>query len=616
MWPLYAVSQNTSKIGRFSADVVVGCAPLTINITQLDNFGNISRQYIYEPGIPVTNSPTHTFSTPGVYNIVQVIGLDVNPKTDTLAITVHSPDLPQVTVANCRDFAASVRAPNGPYDYYRVYYTPAFSVDVPAGQYAQPYDFGAAGTYNVRVKGYYNGGNEACGEVTVAINTLQNPSQPVLNTVQTFGDGTMLLSATFNPGISYVLQVAENGGAYTELPLVFQGSQLLVNQLNPQSSNYCFRLAAYDPCNAAYYYSNVICHASLTASFQEFRNVLSWNVFGAGATSFEIIRNAAPLYQASAGQTTAYADSSLVCNTDYCYQLRVNYPGGAAISEEVCGVSFEEQNLPPVTSIYSTYQNDDLLIRWSGGRQLSNPEFRAIFSTDGTSFSTGAQFSGDVTEQLISNSQFLRNSYFYTLQYSDECDNLSPPGPLTRPVFLKAVERGPNQFDLQWNQYLPLTDGVRQYFVELWDADMNNLATMEVWDPSFFNLRLTSDYSQVAWVTVRAEGFGADAGFVSRSNRRPLAFHSDLYLPTAFTPDGDGLNDEFGVLGPEVTEFSFRIYNRWGQLVFATNEQARGWNGVFNGQRSPQGTYLYFIEGKDAGGRLIKKNGNFVLLRN
>lgn len=609
-------AQNTSRIGRFSANKVIGCAPLTINITELDDFGNISRQYQYEQGLAVTNTPAHTFNTPGVYDIVQIVQNEI-PRTDTLTIIVNSPDIPQVTVANCRNFSASVKAPEAAYDYYRVYYTATDSTDVVAGAYATPYDFGVAGSFQVRVKGFYDGGNDSCGEATVTINTLLELTDPTLNSIQTFDDNSMLLSASFSTGISYILEMsADNGVSYSEIPLTFQGTQLLVDQLTPQVNNYCFRLAAYDPCNDEFYYSNTLCHASLSVSFEQYRNLLNWNTPGLGSSSYEIIRNDISYQQSSSVQSTQYADSTLVCNTDYCYQLRVNYPGGFALSQVVCGTSFEVQNLSPVTGMYATYQNDGLFLRWSGGERPASPVFQVAYSSNGQNFSEGNTFSSDVDEQLLSDSRFLQNSYLYSIQYADECGNISPPGAVVRPVFLEAAQIESNLWELSWNQYEPLTDGVRQYFAELWDADMALLATFEVWDPTFYELRLTSELSNAAWVTVRAEGFGADSGFESTSNRRPLAFQSDLYVPSAFTPNGDGLNEELGVIGPEVSGFSFRIFNRWGELVFSTTEQPRGWNGVYRGTRAPQGTYIYFIEATDTEGRQIKKSGNFVLLTN
>lgn len=67
-------------------------------------------------------------------------------------------------------------------------------------------------------------------------------------------------------------------------------------------------------------------------------------------------------------------------------------------------------------------------------------------------------------------------------------------------------------------------------------------------------------------------------------------------VPSAFTPNGDGINDIFKVLGTEsVDRFEFAIYNRWGQLVFKTSDPLHGWDGTFHGIAQPQDAYVYDV---------------------
>lgn len=65
-------------------------------------------------------------------------------------------------------------------------------------------------------------------------------------------------------------------------------------------------------------------------------------------------------------------------------------------------------------------------------------------------------------------------------------------------------------------------------------------------------------------------------------------------VPTAFSPNNDGLNDVFGIISPSTLPvFLLQIYNRWGQLVFSTNTQHEQWDGTLNGKKVPQGTYIW-----------------------
>ena len=69
-----------------------------------------------------------------------------------------------------------------------------------------------------------------------------------------------------------------------------------------------------------------------------------------------------------------------------------------------------------------------------------------------------------------------------------------------------------------------------------------------------------------------------------------------LYIPNAFTPNDDGLNDSFGALGYGVKEYHLIIYNRWGELIFESEEQSTQWDGTYHGQKAPVGSYVYSID--------------------
>lgn len=87
------------------------------------------------------------------------------------------------------------------------------------------------------------------------------------------------------------------------------------------------------------------------------------------------------------------------------------------------------------------------------------------------------------------------------------------------------------------------------------------------------------------------------------------------FMPNAFTPNNDGVNDCFGIKnwGP-VTEFEFSIYNRWGERVFYTKDANTCWNGNFKATAQIPGVYSYMINAKNACG-VIKKSGIVTLVR-
>jgi len=89
-----------------------------------------------------------------------------------------------------------------------------------------------------------------------------------------------------------------------------------------------------------------------------------------------------------------------------------------------------------------------------------------------------------------------------------------------------------------------------------------------------------------------------------------------LALPNAFSPNGDGENDVLRVLGSQyVQNIELRIYNRWGQQVFYTNQKEQGWDGTFKGQPAPLGVYAYTLQAILQNGEVIHKKGNVTLKR-
>lgn len=75
-----------------------------------------------------------------------------------------------------------------------------------------------------------------------------------------------------------------------------------------------------------------------------------------------------------------------------------------------------------------------------------------------------------------------------------------------------------------------------------------------------------------------------------------------LMVPNVFTPNGDGMNDEFRVAYRSIKEFHCWVYNRWGHLVYSWDDPAKGWDGTINGRPAPEGAYYYVIRalGTDA----------------
>ena len=98
-----------------------------------------------------------------------------------------------------------------------------------------------------------------------------------------------------------------------------------------------------------------------------------------------------------------------------------------------------------------------------------------------------------------------------------------------------------------------------------------------------------------------------------------MVIYSSCYLavPTAFTPNGDGKNDVFGVLNAVKAEnLELLVFNRWGQAVFKTGNWKQGWDGKVNGVPQPTNVYVWFLRytNRDTKKR-VEQKGTVALIR-
>jgi gliding motility-associated-like protein len=90
----------------------------------------------------------------------------------------------------------------------------------------------------------------------------------------------------------------------------------------------------------------------------------------------------------------------------------------------------------------------------------------------------------------------------------------------------------------------------------------------------------------------------------------------EIYVPSAFTANGDGLNDLLYVIPAGIKVFHyFSIYNRWGQLAFTTSNPAVGWDGKIQGVLQSTAVFVWMAEAVDYFGNLIRRKGTVTLLR-
>ena len=86
-----------------------------------------------------------------------------------------------------------------------------------------------------------------------------------------------------------------------------------------------------------------------------------------------------------------------------------------------------------------------------------------------------------------------------------------------------------------------------------------------------------------------------DINGCSASDTVRVFYDPILYVPNTFTPDGNEFNSVFKAIAGNINSFNLNIYNRWGEILFTSNDINIGWDGTYNGSLAQDGTYIWKI---------------------
>ncbi len=123
----------------------------------------------------------------------------------------------------------------------------------------------------------------------------------------------------------------------------------------------------------------------------------------------------------------------------------------------------------------------------------------------------------------------------------------------------------------------------------------------------------TYSYPDQGTYNVKLEAISADHCKDSESKKIIIASH--YAVPDAFSPNNDYVNDVLYVYGGPFEKINFRIFNKWGALVFESDNINTGWDGTFGGEKQPMGIYFYTLEVVTLNGKKHSKKGEVVLIR-
>ena len=217
-----------------------------------------------------------------------------------------------------------------------------------------------------------------------------------------------------------------------------------------------------------------------------------------------------------------------------------------------------------------------------------------------------------------------KNTYLYTVGLTDECGFPFVQSDTANNIVLKTIDSQLDINEIAWTRY----DGFK-FRLDGYDI------YRETQTETIFQLITNLPYSQTTYLenvrdladqggkflyqVVANEDYTNPYGFQDRSfsNIVELSKSPQSYIPNAFTPNGDELNEVFRpvLTYVDAEEYAFSIFDRWGNLIFYTNNITLGWDGTIDGKPAAAGIYQYMLTYRLNETKMYKKQGHVTLIR-
>jgi gliding motility-associated-like protein len=407
--------------------------------------------------------------------------------------------------------------------------------------------------------------------------------------------------------------------------------------INTTDTNHCYQLTVEDVCGIQTPLDSALLNCTIDLQGTPAINsvVLSWNPYTDwinGVSTYDIFRvydynSASDVYLTTvAGNVTTYLDLAAECPRTYHYRVRANENGGNAQVSYSDTMQVEPIYQPPNYSAYlfraSVDNNQDITVTWEGPPITNGYIYlldKSLDNTNWTQIAVIPWIAGDVTYLDTFNDltpvDVQTTSYYYRVALIDTCGWVFPYSNFGVSMVLetKLVNKIPT---LTWSPYASWYYNVDYYAIELWDS-ANAVWTYvdQVPNTVFKYEDRISDIKQPNYCyRIRAnELLGREADCYSNTDCTPII--SAIYSPNAFSPNGDGANDVFNLVGVYVGDYSLLIYDRWGNEIYTTNSTKTGWDGTNNGKSCPEGVYVFRANGIGYDGRELEMKGSVTLIR-
>jgi len=616
-----AFSQVQSTQGWFEVNYQQGCTPLEVSVkttipeSDVPIFQFEGRDDPNQiPWLDIYDSLTFTYTNPGTYMIYLTVQNAVPVRSDSIQINVINSVLPDFELQNCSSNGVLVDILDTFYDTYIVDYGDGTIVTVPNPTPAPTHFYASSGSYAVTLTGRLNNAPNNCGISMKSFVATVNLIPPFISRIDI--DTLSQINIHFNlpQTVNYQMEISQGNDQLFQFftNLNPTDTLLIIPNFAPEQNDFCFRIGALNPCGGNRVDSNVVCNINVGLNLVNNSNIVSWTHVQTGQEmEIRISRNSIPNYITIPSGPNSFNDVQVMCETSYCYSVTIVYfDGSESQSPMVCGTSFSVDTPPLIPDMSVDVVLDGVKIDWEFDQQID------------TVYLVQYSNSNDVLirDTVVVNSRFISTDLdaypqtCYTHSYKDVCTNTSDESPQVCSIYLTTKSNGDGSVTLNWTDFMGFQDSIASYSVQKYDQSGMLLETINVGRSTTYDDQITGQNDQIVRYVI--EGLPANTTFMPiHSNSVEAARRVQLHFPTAFTPNNDGLNDEFKPEYLFIKVYDLKIYNRWGQLLFSTEDIETGWDGTFNGKKVAAESYTYLANAEDFQGIKVARSGIVSILK-
>ena len=497
------------------------------------------------------------------------------------------------------------------------------------------------GTYKITMRAEDEAGCWDTASYPQLVNVGDTSTPPVvpMRFVSVYDDNTHQINFNRLPSSDFyqytILQ--ENGGVYTPTKIVraINDTNQYIYGVNALNRSYCYKLQVSNLCRYTNNINILESHCTVEAKASPLLNAarVTWSPYaGWPVKKYDILRQNLVTQDYDSigtvsGNTFVFIDSNIICRQKHSYLVQAHSQadtiGTHSFSDTCQAMPFYFNTVNPPIFTRATVENGEFvnleweeifpnrnpIVQYDINRRTAGKTYQFMQSNAAADLASVNDMKTEVNDEYCT----------YIIRSIDACNDTSRYADIAQSILLKTNITAEYEPLLNWTAYKDWPQGVKEYVVEkrIDGAGFEEIGRVGPSDTSYkdkfseLNCIPAFDYRVYA---IRAFDTGSRS-IRSYSNYSTPSVAPKIFVPNAFSPNQNRLNESFRPVGIFIQGYRMQIYNRWGQKIYDNDECMNAWDGTFNGEPAADGVFVYKILARGINGEIYNLVGNVTLIR-